>query len=99
MHRRSPWPDQASTGKISRLTARPGFPGRADVAKRYAELTGRSLEQLPWYQTLALWKAIVFMEGNYKRAITGATDDPYLKRFGDGVVDLAELAERVAHGG
>ena len=32
-----------------------------------------------WYTTLALWKSIVFMEGNYKRALAGTTDDPYLK--------------------
>ena len=38
------------------------------------------------------------MEGNYKRAIAGATDDPYLKQFGDGVVELAAQAEGVALG-
>ena len=51
-----------------------------------------------WYTTLALWKAVVFMEGNYKRAVAGATDDPYLQAFGDGVVELAALADRTAHG-
>ena len=39
--------------------------------------------------SLALWKATVFMEGNYRRALEGRTDDPYLKGFGDGVVELA----------
>ncbi len=29
------------------------------------------------------------MEGNYKRAIAGTTDDPYLKQFGEGVLELA----------
>ena len=52
-----------------------------------------------WYSVLALWKAIVFMEGNYKRAVTGSTDDPYLKSFGEGVLELAERAEAVAFGG
>ena len=42
-----------------------------------------------WYTALALWKAVVFMEGNYKRAMAGSTDDPFLKTFGQGVVDLA----------
>jgi hypothetical protein len=36
------------------------------------------------------------MEGNYKRAVAGATDDPYLKQFGEGVVELAKQAEGVA---
>jgi hypothetical protein len=39
------------------------------------------------------------MEGNYKRAMSGTTDDPYLKQFGDGVLELARQAEEVAHGG
>ena len=53
---------------------------------------------LRWYTTLALWKAIVFMEGNYRRAVTGTTDDPYLQSFGEGVLELAERAEAVAFG-
>ena len=57
------------------------------------------MSDIRWYQTLALWKSIVFMEGNYKRAIAGATDDPFLKRFGDGVVELAARAEELTHGG
>ena len=56
------------------------------------------MRELRWYMTLALWKSIVFMEGNYKRAIAGTTDDPYLKTFGDGVIELAHQAERVAYG-
>ena len=55
-------------------------------------------DDMRWYTTLALWKAVVFMEGNYKRAVAGATDDPYLEAFGDGVVELAALADRTAHG-
>jgi len=36
------------------------------------------------------------MEGNYKRAVTGATDDPYLKAFGDGVLELVHRAAAMA---
>ena len=57
------------------------------------------MTDIRWYQTLALWKSIVFMEGNWKRAVSGATDDPYLKQFGDGVIELATRAEELAHGG
>jgi X-X-X-Leu-X-X-Gly heptad repeat protein len=38
------------------------------------------------------------MEGNYRRAVSGATDDPYLKQFGDGVVELAAQAQALATG-
>ncbi len=57
------------------------------------------MTNIRWYQTLALWKSIVFMEGNYKRSLAGATDDPFLKRFGDGVIELAERAEALTHDG
>jgi len=53
---------------------------------------------LRWYRTLATWRAVVFMEGNYRRALAGATDDPYLRSFGEGVVELAARAEAVARG-
>ncbi len=56
------------------------------------------MSNMRWYTTLALWKSVVFMEGNYKRAIAGTTDDPYLKQFGEGVLELAEQALEVAHG-
>ena len=57
------------------------------------------MQALNWYVTLALWKAIVFMEGNYKRALSGSTDDPYLKAFGDGVIEIAERAKHVSQHG
>ncbi len=78
------------------VTRREGFPTRGELIDSYERRTGRSMKDLRWYTTLALWKSVVFMEGNYKRAISGASDDPYLKQFGDGVVELATQAEGVA---
>ena len=83
---------------LGRVTRAEGFPTRAQLIARYEEGSGRSMRDVRWYTTLALWKSIVFMEGNYKRALAGTTDDPYLKTFGDGVLELARQAEEVAHG-
>ncbi len=80
------------------VTRGEGFPTRGELIDSYERRTGRSMEDLRWYTTLALWKSVVFMEGNYKRALAGATDDPYLKQFGDGVLELARQAEGVALG-
>jgi aminoglycoside phosphotransferase (APT) family kinase protein len=80
------------------VTRLPGFPTRAEMIARYEAGSGRTLRAANWYLTLALWKAVVFMEGNYKRALAGTTDDPYLKSFGDGVVQLAERALAVSRG-
>ena len=81
------------------VTRREGFPTRVELIGYYEQQTGRSMQDLRWYTTLALWKSIVFMEGNYKRAVAGTTDDPYLKQFGDGVLELARQAEEVSRGG
>ena len=56
------------------------------------------MSDVRWYTTLALWKCVVFLEGSYKRAVAGTTDDPFLKMFGEGVLELARQAEAVAHG-
>jgi aminoglycoside phosphotransferase (APT) family kinase protein len=83
---------------LGRVTRAEGYPTREQLIARYEELSGRSMTDLRWYVTLALWKSVVFMEGNYRRAIAGTTDDPYLKAFGEGVLELARQAEEVAHG-
>ena len=74
------------------VTHAEGFPSRDDLVNRYEERTGRSISDLRWYQALALWKAAVFMEGNYKRSLAGTTDDPWLRMFDEGVPQLAEAA-------
>jgi aminoglycoside phosphotransferase (APT) family kinase protein len=81
------------------VTQLDGFPTRAELIARYEERSGRSMHALTWYVTLALWKAVVFMEGNYKRAVAGSTDDPFLKSFGEGVVELARRAVEVSQDG
>ncbi|HEX3517504.1 MAG TPA: phosphotransferase family protein [Solirubrobacteraceae bacterium] len=83
---------------LGKVTRAEGFPTRAELIARYEQRSGRSMSDVRWYTTLALWKSVVFMEGNYKRAIAGTTDDPYLKQFGEGVLELASQAQQVAHG-
>ena len=84
---------------LSAVTRHEGFPSRDELVAYYEECTGRSMSDLRWYAALAVWKAAVFMEGNYKRSLAGTTDDPYLKMFDKGVPALAEKAHEIAHGG
>jgi aminoglycoside phosphotransferase (APT) family kinase protein len=77
------------------VTHEHGFMKRDELVLHYQERTGRSTSDLRWYQALALWKAAVFMEGNYKRSVAGTTDDPYLKLFDEGVPQLAEAAHAI----
>jgi aminoglycoside phosphotransferase (APT) family kinase protein len=91
-------PERGLREALSSVTRREGFPTREELIARYEQRSGRSMRDLRWYTTLAVWKSVVFMEGNYKRAIAGTTDDPYLKSFGEGVVEMARQAELIAHG-
>jgi aminoglycoside phosphotransferase (APT) family kinase protein len=89
-------PDDTMFSSLTAVTRAQGFQTRDELVAEYEERTGRSISDLRWYQTLALWKAAVFMEGNYKRSLAGTTDDPYLKLFDEGVPRLAEAAWEIA---
>jgi aminoglycoside phosphotransferase (APT) family kinase protein len=91
--------DAVGRFNLHSVTTLPGFPMREELIARYEARSGRSMQALNWYVTLALWKAVVFMEGNYKRALAGSTDDPYLKTFGEGVLELARRAVEVSRHG
>ena len=91
-------PADISFSSLSAATRREGFLSRAELTARYEEGSGRSVTALNWYQALALWKAAVFMEGNYKRFTMGNSDDEYLAFFDEGVPALAEKAREVALG-
>ena len=91
-------PNEGLRAALGNVTRQEGFPTREELIARYQECSGRSVGDIRWYVTLAVWKSVVFMEGNYKRAIAGSTDDPYLHAFGDGVLELAARAEEVAFG-
>ncbi|MET0684311.1 MAG: phosphotransferase family protein [Solirubrobacteraceae bacterium] len=75
------------------FTRGPGWPRRDELLARYEARSGRALGDIAWYRVLALWKIIVFMEGNYRRALAGSVDDPYLTTFGEAIAGLAGRAE------
>jgi aminoglycoside phosphotransferase (APT) family kinase protein len=89
-------PDDTSFGSLSAATRREGFMTRDELIERYEERSGRPMACVNWYQALALWKAAVFMEGNFKRFSLGSTDDAYLAAFDHGVPALAEKAREIA---
>jgi aminoglycoside phosphotransferase (APT) family kinase protein len=72
--------DDASAWNGSACSAE-GFMDRADLAVRYAEVSGRDISQLPFYVSFAYWKLACILEGVYARYLGGAL----------GVRDEAEL--------
>ena len=90
-------PDDVQETMFDRFTVtqREGFPSRDELVALYEERSGRLVTEVRWYQALALWKAAVFMEGNYKRFLAGTTDDSWLEMFDVGVPQLAEAARQL----
>jgi aminoglycoside phosphotransferase (APT) family kinase protein len=86
----------ASLTTVTRTT--PGFPTRQELVARYEDRSGRSMSDVPWYTTLALWKSAIFLEGSYKRRLAGTTDDAFFDRLKDGVPEIAERARLTAFG-
>jgi aminoglycoside phosphotransferase (APT) family kinase protein len=93
-----PGDDTMTLFNLAAVTTRQGFPSRAELVERYEAESGRSMSELGWYQTLALWKSAVFLEGSYKRYVAGTTDDPFFGRLDEGVPEIAQRAWDVAHG-
>jgi aminoglycoside phosphotransferase (APT) family kinase protein len=83
---------------LGAVTRRPGFPTRDELIARYEERSGRSMSDVRWYMTLALWKSAVFLEGSYKRRLAGRTEDAFFDRLEHGVPAIAERAWRTAAG-
>jgi aminoglycoside phosphotransferase (APT) family kinase protein len=81
---------------LSDVTRRPGFPSRAELAARYAECSGRPVDELDFYVVLAVWKAAIFLEGSFGRYQAGTTSDPFFATLETGVPSLAERALRLA---
>ena len=78
--------------EVSRLTRKPGFPARAELASRYARRSGRAVVDLRFYEALALWKAVIVMEGNYRRYLDGTAPNPFFATYRDGLPLIAHRA-------
>jgi aminoglycoside phosphotransferase (APT) family kinase protein len=78
----------------SPVTSLPGFPSRAELVERYVDGSGRDVDELQWFEGLALWKAAVFCEAIYGRYVRGelGVEDTRAARFEQGVPYLAEAA-------
>ena len=75
-----------------------GFPGRADLLRRYAERSGRDVRGIDWYIAMAGWKIAIIMEGSYRRYLGGVTDHPTFARLEEGVPALARRAAMAMRG-
>jgi aminoglycoside phosphotransferase (APT) family kinase protein len=87
--------DDPSAWNMS-ATGAPGFLNRADLAERYARVSGRDIGQLDYYVAFAYWKLACILEGVYARYVGGALgqrDPSELEPFAAQVQAAATNAE------
>ena len=89
------WPEDTSSGagSVAGYVDMTDMPSRTQILERYAEVSGRQVDDIDYYSVLAKWKLAVVLEAGFQRA----GDDPKLRAFGDIVLQLmgeaADLAE------
>ncbi|MEU1166126.1 hypothetical protein ABZ372_39255, partial [Streptomyces sp. NPDC005921] len=75
-----------------------GMPSRAQLIEHYAQVSGRQVDDMDYYDVLAQWKLAIVLEQGFQRA----GDNEKLRAFGPMVLDLmksaADLAETTAYG-
>jgi aminoglycoside phosphotransferase (APT) family kinase protein len=64
--------DEPSAWTTGVATNLPGFAGRAELADRYAQVSGRDVSALPFYVAFGYWKLACILEGVYARYLGGA---------------------------
>jgi len=77
------------------VTARPGFFSRAELADRYAQLTGRDLSGIGYYMAFGCFKLAVVVEGIHARFLQRKTVGEGFEREGHAVAVLIERAHRL----
>jgi len=78
------------------LTVLPGFPTRAELAQRYADLRGIDVGTIAWYEAFAIWKIAVIVQQIYIRYVRGQTRDERFQHMGQRVRLLIQLARETA---
>lgn len=92
------WPEDTSAPEAAEAAESSyvdltGMPSRTQLLARYAEVSGRQVDDIDYYLVLARWKLAIVLERGFQRA----GDDEKLRAFGPIVTQLmlsaAELAE------
>jgi aminoglycoside phosphotransferase (APT) family kinase protein len=85
-------PDPPAMPRVQGFSRAAGAPSRAELAERYAERSGRSVQRLDYYLTLAFWKLAAIVEGAYAHFLSGEVADDYSRALGEDVPRLLREA-------
>jgi aminoglycoside phosphotransferase (APT) family kinase protein len=88
------WPEDTSDpgDAFTSYVDMKGMPSKGEVLARYAEVSGRQVDDIDYYAVLARWKLAVVLEQGYQRA----GDDEKLQAFGPVVLKLMQDAADLA---
>jgi aminoglycoside phosphotransferase (APT) family kinase protein len=89
-------PGDSASAWVGGATTAAGFPDRAELAERYAAVSGRDISSLPFFVSFAYWKLACILEGVYSRYLAGAMgtrDRAELEPFRQQVEAAAATAE------
>jgi aminoglycoside phosphotransferase (APT) family kinase protein len=88
------WPEDTSApgNEFSSYVDMAGMPSRAEMLARYAEVSGRQVDDVDYYVVLAKWKLAIVLEQGFQRA----GGDEKLQAFGPIVLQLMQEAADVA---
>jgi aminoglycoside phosphotransferase (APT) family kinase protein len=92
-------PEWRSARVLPTPTGAADFPTRAEVAARYAEVSGRSVETLPWYIAFGCFKMAVVLAGIVARARAGAMPADTATGMAEAIEPLARLGDHVLRTG
>jgi aminoglycoside phosphotransferase (APT) family kinase protein len=90
------WPEESDSGARRKITPdhlrRPGIPMRRELIGRYASLTGFEIADMKFYETLAIYKLAIILEGIFSRYKRGQTSDPRFVAIGERMAVTAQAA-------
>jgi aminoglycoside phosphotransferase (APT) family kinase protein len=81
---------------VQRVSNVKGAIGNGELAQRWANSTGLSIEHLLYFQVFALWRLAVIVEGAYILFRNGRVDGPYERGLEHDVPALLDAAQRIA---
>ncbi len=86
--------DATPNPHAGQATALDGFPTRAELATRYATLSGTDVSPVDWYLAFADFKLSVILDGIHARYVAGATAGHGFDEIGRSIQPLLDRAEQ-----
>jgi len=96
----NPWPEDEDERLLNTSgTGASGFPPRSELAARYAQRTGRNLDQLDYYIGFNRWKSAAILHGVYARYMAGqkSSDGIDMEDMLNRIISMLDLSEQAVN--